>query len=103
VVVGFVIVSAFLVYFMKFFLRKPRSVQLGLFFAGFLYVGGALGIEMLGGAYASAFGELNLTYGLITCVEEACELFGLIILNNTLLKELSPNGAIATFQVDIIE
>lgn len=103
VVVGLLVVVFFLVYFIPFFLKKPRVVQIGLFLAGFLYVGGALGIEMLGGAYASAYGELNLTYGLITTLEESLELFGIIVLINTVLKELVSNQGIARLELEITE
>jgi hypothetical protein len=91
VVVGLVLVILFLLCYIRFFLNKPRDIQIGLFFAGFLYVGGALGIEMIGGAYAFTYGELNLAYGLITTTEESFELLGLIVLINTLLKEIVQN------------
>ena len=103
VVVGLLVVALFLVYFIPFFLKKPRAVQIGLFLAGFLYVGGALGIEMIGGAYASTYGELNLSYGLITTLEESFELFGLIVLVNTLLKELIQHEGLASLRIDISE
>jgi len=103
VVVGLLVVALFLVYFIPFFLKKPRAVQIGLSLAGFLYVGGALGIEMLGGAYASAYGELNLTYGLITTIEESFELFGIIVLINILINELIQHQGLASVRIDISE
>jgi magnesium-transporting ATPase (P-type) len=103
VVVGLLVVALFLGYFIPFFLKKPRMVQTGLFLAGFLYIGGVLGIEMIGGAYASTYGELNLTYGIITTLEESFELFGLIVLINTLLKELIQHQCLASLRIDISE
>lgn len=52
----------------------------GLFLlAGGLYVGGALGMEMVGGAVASAQGTQTLLYQLIVTVEESLEIAGFTV------------------------
>lgn len=63
-------------------------MKTGLFIAGVLYIGGAIGVEMVGGVVASNIGEDNLLYGLTTTLEESFELFGLLVLINTLLKRV---------------
>lgn len=44
--------------------------------AALLYVGGALGVELVLGAWASAHGPMNLTYRMIDAVEEGAEIAG---------------------------
>ena len=82
-------------YLLRFYLSLSRKLKLGLFAAGVLYVGGALGIELVGGMIASSRGEANLLYGLVTTVEETLEITGLVVLWNVLLKELTQQSSLS--------
>ena len=53
--------------------------------AGGLYIGGALGMEMIGGYYTDFYGKNNLTYALITCLEEVLEMTGIVVFIHGLL------------------
>jgi hypothetical protein len=44
-----------------------------------LYIGGALGLEMLGSYYAELEGQQHLTYALLTILEEAMEMMGTVV------------------------
>lgn len=58
--------------------------------AAVLYVGGAIGVEMLGGRYYEAREEqVDLTYRLFQTVEETLEYLGTILLAYTLLELIS--------------
>lgn len=57
--------------------------------AGVLYVGGALGMEAIGGLYAILYGELNVVYYLLTQLEEVFEMFGVVIFLYALLLYIS--------------
>jgi hypothetical protein len=62
------------------FLRHlPRDTRRRMMLAGCVYVGGALGVEMLSGAQADAAGEENFTYALIVTLEEALEMLGIVL------------------------
>jgi hypothetical protein len=51
-----------------------------------IFLAGAVGFEMLGGAYEEAFGtRTDLAYGLLVAAEESLEMTGLIILTQGLL------------------
>jgi hypothetical protein len=52
--------------------------------AGAGYVGGALGMEMIGGAYASAYGY-DAYYPVLTIVEETLEMLGILLFLHALL------------------
>lgn len=91
IIVGIPVVIIIGLYFLKFFLAQPKDFKIGLFIAGFLYVFGALGMEMIGGSIASAYGNGHLAYGLAALIEESCETFAVIILINTQLAQLQKN------------
>jgi hypothetical protein len=63
------------------FLRDlpPRTRRLFLAAAA-VYLGGALGVEMAGGFYASRWGSATFAYGMLTSLEEALELAGAVLL-----------------------
>lgn len=80
-------VAIFCLTYASFLFSLPRRTA-GLFIlAGATYVGGALGLELVGGAYVSAVG-LDFSYAMITSTEEALELFGLTIFLFALLDYL---------------
>jgi hypothetical protein len=59
------------------FLRAlPSSTRTRFVLAGTLYVGGALGVELVLGAWTDRHGPMNLVYRLIDAVEEAGEIAG---------------------------
>jgi hypothetical protein len=64
--------------YLRFLMRLPTQTRFWVFLAGGLYLAGALGGEMLSGSWASAHGEENITYALLTSFEEMLELFGLL-------------------------
>ena len=71
--------------YLRFLVGLRRDVRWSFLTAAALYVGGAIGIEMLGGQHASRVGENNMTYGLITGAEEVFELAGLVVLTRSIL------------------
>jgi hypothetical protein len=72
----------------------PRRTRRLLVIAAVVFVGGALGVEMLSGLQASRYGEENFTYAMIVTVEEACEMLGVVVLIHALINyihhELGP-------------
>lgn len=54
--------------------------------AAALYLGGAIGMEMLGGRHSEAVGETGVVWGLLTAAEESLEMAGLITLVYALLS-----------------
>jgi hypothetical protein len=80
----FVIVC--IIYFAKFILSLPKEIRNLFLVSGGLYVGSALGLEMLGGEWVRIAGGMqNLVYSLIASTEEILEMVAIIIFINTLL------------------
>jgi hypothetical protein len=79
VVPGAAFALAFAVAYARFVLRLPAAPRRYVLLGGGLYLCGALAMEALNGAYASANGLDSLTYRLLTDLEEALEM-GLVVL-----------------------
>jgi hypothetical protein len=92
VVPGAILVVVFAAAYLKFLAHLPRATRKLLLIAGALYLGGALGMEAVNGAYASAHGQENLVYMLLTDLEEVLEMGGLLVLVYALLSFLGELG-----------
>jgi hypothetical protein len=77
------------IFFLKFLLHLPKKTRVAFIIAGIVYLTGLIGIEMPGGYYAELHGGTNLTYSLITTLEESLEMLGLILFIRALLDYLS--------------
>lgn len=73
-------------YLFRFLLSQPKEFRNGLISAAFIYISGALGMEMLEGYFASIQGRMTILSAVFANIEESFEIFGLIVLINTLLK-----------------
>ena len=78
--------------YMRFFWHLPRRWKGWFGAAGATYVGGALGVEMLGGLYASQYGVATFAYALITTVEEGLEMIGIALFLYAILAFLRAEG-----------
>jgi len=86
VVPGAIFVAAVGCCLLRFLKRLPGQTRRLFLLAGAVFVGGAIGVEMISGIQSDAFGEENLTYMLIITVEESCEMLGVVIFIHALLK-----------------
>lgn len=60
--------------------------------AGILFVGGALGMELVGGAVLDSMGEDHISYIFATMVEESCEMFGVLLFIWAIASHLADNA-----------
>ncbi|MGB7159478.1 MAG: hypothetical protein WBD40_15530, partial [Tepidisphaeraceae bacterium] len=88
VVPGMAVVLAMGLTYLRFLLHLPRRVRIGVAVAGVMYVGGALGMEMLGGYVAERTGTETIPYALIALVEEFMEMMGVVLFIDALLAHL---------------
>ena len=80
VVPGIALVIVLALFFLKFWLNLPAKPRLTFFIAGVaIYIGGAIGFEMIGGHYAESHGMKSLIYSMITTIEESLEMAGVIV------------------------
>jgi heme exporter protein D len=79
VVFGLSFVSVFALSHLRFLFSLPLKTKLLFILAGTIYVGGALGLEMVNGHYDELYGHHNLTYQLMTAFEEFLEMVGIAV------------------------
>lgn len=85
---GCLLVLFAIIYF-KFFMSLSPKFKLLFFISCLIYVGGALGMELASGYYASSYGINNFTYSIIANIEEVFEMVGVIVFIYTLLLYIS--------------
>lgn len=88
VIPGIVLVLLFGLFYLRFLLQLPSRTVFLFFFAGFVYILGAVVVEMISGYQASRYGEKNFTYSLIITLEEILEMGGIIIFIQALIEYL---------------
>lgn len=92
VVAGFIVVAIIGLSFTKFFFSLVTQTRMWFGAACFVYLGGVLGMEMIGASYVSLQGR-DLTYGIIATIEEVLEMSGILIFLNGLLLHLEREKA----------
>lgn len=97
VVPGILLVLALGAFFLRFLWRLPAATRLTIIRAATLYLGGAIGVEMIGGAYFKMRGD-DLTYAMITTVEESLEIAGLIVFLYALLGYIADRYGEVSFR-----
>jgi hypothetical protein len=79
------VLAVFLFYGGSLFRYLPAQTRNLLILAGFVYIGGALGMEIIGGYLYVQEGAENMTNALLTAVEEGMEMTGISIFIYALL------------------
>ncbi|AOY60202.1 conserved uncharacterized protein [Desulfococcus multivorans] len=91
VIPGIALVLVLGLYFSKFLLHLPAKTRRNFLLAGTLYIGGAVGVELITGRYADVNGMYNLTYSMLATVEESLEMAGAIVFIRALLAYIVDN------------
>ncbi|MCP4006365.1 MAG: hypothetical protein GY725_19475 [bacterium] len=90
------IVAAFGLSYLGFLGHLPVRTRTRFIQAGALFVGGALGVELILGYWTDRAGDQNLVYGLIDLVEESMEMMGSSLFFYTLVGVLAePTGTVS--------
>ncbi len=90
VIPGILVVLGLGIYYLKFLFHLEIVDRIRFIVAGALYVGGAIGVEMIGGHYYWLTNRSkDLTYTLITTTEESLEMAGLTLFIFALLDYMA--------------
>jgi hypothetical protein len=73
------VIALFIFYSGFLFKNLPSNTRNLMILAGIIYVGGSLGMEMIGGYFYQQEGEENMTNVLLTTLEEGMEMAGIAI------------------------
>jgi hypothetical protein len=88
VVPGAVVVLVVALWYLRFVLHLPPRTRNLVIAAAAIFVGGALGVELLEGQYAVQHGQLNLGYSMIATVQEGMEMAGVVVFIYSMLAYL---------------
>ena len=93
VIPGVAFVAVMVLAYARFVLALPRRVGVLLVLSGALYVGGAIGFEMVGSyVFSQAWNMDQPAYWAATTMEEGLEMAGLIVLSGAVLTYLHGLG-----------
>jgi len=82
------IVAVLTMTFLRFILRLEARTRYLFVLAAALYVGGALGMELVGGYYAETQGSDTLIYKAVAIIEESAEIAGILVVIYALFIQL---------------
>ena len=103
VIPGIAVVLIVTLLLLRFLLRLPANTRFTFIAAGTLFIGGAIGMELVGGRYTELHGHENLTYSMIAAVEESLEMAGVIVFIYALLKCIADNYTGTRFRFGDVE
>jgi len=99
VILGALFLLVFVLVYLRFLADLPQKTRNLFLVAGALFVGGAIGMELIGGYYMSLFfGQsstlsrfcnIKLNYQMITTVEELLEMLGIVVFIYALMSYIS--------------
>jgi hypothetical protein len=83
------IVAGLAIYFLQFLWSLPRPTAVRFIVAASVFLGGALGLELIGGWYADLHDKDNVGYMLLATIEETLEMAGIILFIRALLAYMT--------------
>jgi len=95
------LLAGFALAYARFFWHLPSAWKGPFATAGLVYVGGALGMEMIGGRYREGLSEQTFPYALITTVEEVLEMVGIALFICVLLAYLQERVSRVSLGFDV--
>jgi hypothetical protein len=91
VIPGIAFVCIFALFFLRFLGRLPARTRFTFVLAATIFLGGAIGLELVGGYITELYGHENLVYNTETSIEEGCEMAGVIIFIYGIMKYIEDN------------
>ncbi|HWS23155.1 MAG TPA: hypothetical protein VN226_01825 [Anaerolineales bacterium] len=100
VIAGILVVALAILFFYRFVKKLDQKTGRTFILAAFLYIGGLIGFELIGGLAAETSGTENLFFNLLVACEETLEMSGVIVFINGLLGFLSRSYPIFTINIE---
>ena len=89
VIPGMALVLALALFYRSFLRHLPAKTRRSCLIAAALYLGGAIGLELIGGRYDELYGIHNLNYSCLVTIEEGLEMAGSIVFIWSLLAYIA--------------
>lgn len=78
-------------FFLRFLMSLPAKTRISFLLAASLYIGAAIGLELIEGKHSEIYGKENLIYITLTTIEETLEMTGAIVFIWALLSYIADN------------
>jgi hypothetical protein len=91
VIPAFILLIVFLIVFRDFIVNLPKKTKILFLLAGGVYVGGAMGMELIDGYFADVLGFDTKAYWIASTIEELLEMLGIVIFIYGLLSYIQDN------------
>ena len=88
------ILIALAIFYIPFLLRLPWRTSLRFAIAGAMFIGGAFGLEFVGGYFVSVGGFESLPYKIAATCEETLEITGMVLFVTSLLRHLAETAPV---------
>jgi hypothetical protein len=85
---GFFVIALGVIY-LRFLFSLPVRIRYLMILAGILFVGGALGFELIGGQWTELHGQENTAYALITTCEQSLQMAGILVFIYALMSYIA--------------
>jgi len=89
VIPGIIVIFLLFIFFFRFLLFLKTRTRVLIILSAFTYLTGCIGMELVGGYYDELYGMRNLTYNIISTLEECFEMAGLTLFIYSLLDYLA--------------
>lgn len=89
----------FIFFFRFIFHRIPARTRKQFLLAALVYIGGALGMEMLSGWHYTHLGSQGYSWVILTTIEEGMEMIGIILFIQALLEYIHSNFGNIVFHI----
>lgn len=99
VIPGFAFVATVGFAFLGFLRHLDPRTRNRFLAAGFLFVGGALGMECVGAAVLDSMGEDHIAYILTATIEETCEMLGVVLFIWSIATHLGEQAGEVRFMI----
>lgn len=101
-VIPAIVVIVFLgLFFLRFLLRLPARTRRAFLIAATLYLGGAIGGELMEGRYRALNGDVeDFNFSMLATVEESLEMAGVIVLIHALLRFIALKYKEVQFRIE---
>lgn len=97
VIPGIAVVVFLGVCFIPFLMRLSKETRREFLLAAALFIGGAIGVELLAGRYSELHGNDNLIYCVHVIFEEGLEMFGVLFFIRALLRHIARRYSVVAF------
>jgi len=100
VLFGGLFVGAVGIVYSRFLLRLPPGTRWLFAASAIVYVGGAIGLDMVGAGHAALHGDKNLAFALLSVIEETLEMAGVLLFNFALANYIAQNLGGVTLRIE---